>query len=200
MKNNYLFDKKLKDYNDYVSIMQKTLVDGFSFISDETIAQGINDLNNITDPKKQLLLIKTSIITDRKLDRNPKNIKISALLMLANAIANNEKQINGLSAEQLVALSLFGTYLDQDGRQKFMDTFADKDLLDAMMNKTSNVGDQVSVYLAVKHQFLDFDNGPCQNIEQRRQEAIQYINSNTTSSMVDYTLELLKEDLKSIGM
>ena len=200
MKNNYLFDKKLKDYNDYVSIMQKTLMDGFSFISDETIAQGINDLNNITDLKKQLLLIKTSIIADRKLDRNPKNIKISALLMLANVIANHEKQINGLTAEQLVTLSLFGTYLDQEGRQKFMATFADKDLLDAMMNKTSDVGDQVSIYLAVKRKFLDFDNGPCQNIEQKKQEAIQYINSNTKSSIVDYTAELIKEDLIKIGM
>lgn len=200
MKNNYLFDKKLKDYNDYVSIMQKTLMDGFSFISDETIAQGINDLNNITDLKKQLLLIKTSIITDRKLDKNPKSFKISTLLMLAYMIANHEKQINGMTDEQLVVLSLFGTYLDQDRKQKFMDVFADKELLDTIINKSSDVGDQISIYVAVNHKFLDFDNGPCQNIEQKRQEAIQYINSNTKSSIVDYAAELVKEDLIKIGM
>lgn len=185
MKNAYLFPNNKIGYDDYLRTIQDAVSKDFEPWNKERFEKGISSLLKIEDQERRQKMIDTSVWIDRLFTKeysssNSTVKKLPVIMTLANIMCNHYDKVHDLSIEQMVLLGDFSSIIRDVAMDSHLKVFGDKDLLDAVINKTIDRDERFDILGVVEDKYLqtgidksDFE------IEKFKKEMTSVININS---------------------
>ena len=161
MSKSYMFSNNEIGYDEYLSILEKTLKEGNTFSEYGSLKEGINAVTMMDDPFKRQKLIEASFLVDRWFHTRSTLVddtftKLPIIMTIANMIGNHYDDISKLNTEELATLGHFSFVVIPANMKEHLRLFGNKPLLEAVVEKTSDKMERSQILGVVESKYYEF--------------------------------------------
>ena len=155
----FLFPNKNIKYAEFLKIVGDIVKMRPVTWGKDCVDAGIDAITRINDHEVRKKMIDVSLSIDRKFSTagsNHNNLekKLPIMMSSANLLANHYGLVQKLNTEELFILSFFSFVISPEEIGKRIKPFADHDLLNSLLEKTSDLEEQMDILGVIEKDYL----------------------------------------------
>lgn len=191
MRKKFLFSNSNMEYSDYLKTIKDAYEDhSFVFASKECVSLGLLALAKEDDEEKRKKIMSFSFAVDREYNYpggNNSSHKFAYIFNAANMISNYSSYVMNLNNNELSLLAFFSFIVDDMHMQKHLEFFANKELLNSVIEKTPDRNFQLDILKVIEDKYFEFDidYNNKEEFNKFKQESINFVKNNSTEEFLD---------------
>lgn len=191
MKKGYFFESTDITYDEYLNSVNNVIKEGSFICSKDTLEVGMLSLTKLDDENLRKKLIEISVLIDRQFPSSERSTysdqKLPVIMSMANILANHYDYVKTLENNELLLLGIFSSVVEPIHIEENLKVIADKNILSAVIEKTSNYEEQMQMLQVVENKYCEviYDKENFEEIERFKKESYMAIKDSSKEEFIN---------------